>query len=103
MAGTVLTGLPIQVPVDATEVTTHGPRPFVTWVRYVRSDGRVVQWQARAHRKVQRRGPHWWTALLFAVGSVCFVVGPIPAYANAVGARADAYTFFIGSLFFTTA
>ena len=33
-------GLPIQVPADATDVTTDGPRPFVTRVRYVRSDGR---------------------------------------------------------------
>jgi hypothetical protein len=102
-AGTALTGLPIRVPADATDVTTGGPRPFVTRVRYVRSDGRVVHWQARAHRKAHGRGLTWWTALLFAVGSVCFVVGPLPAYAEAVGARADAYTFFVGSLFFTTA
>ena len=78
-AGTALSGLPIRVPGDATEVTTDGPRPFVTRVRYVRSDGRVVHWQARAHRKVHGRGLTWWTALLFAVGSACFVVGPLPA------------------------
>jgi hypothetical protein len=38
----------------------------------------------------------------FAVGSVCFLVGPFPGYAEAVGPRADAVTFFAGSLFFTT-
>jgi hypothetical protein len=29
-------------------------------------------------------------------------VGPFPGYADLVGARADAVTFFVGSLFFTT-
>jgi hypothetical protein len=42
-----------------------------------------------------------WMALAFAVGSVCFLVGPFPGYANLVGARADAATFFVGSIFFT--
>jgi hypothetical protein len=42
-----------------------------------------------------------WMALSFAVGSACFLVGPFPGYASLVGARADAATFFIGSIFFT--
>jgi hypothetical protein len=37
----------------------------------------------------------------FALGSLCFIVGPLTAYGNAVGARADALTFFIGSILFT--
>ena len=37
----------------------------------------------------------------FAVGSLCFVVGPLSAYGNAVGYHADALTFFIGSVLFT--
>ena len=40
-------------------------------------------------------------SVAFAVGSVCFLVGPFPGFAEAVGARADAVTFFAGSLFFT--
>jgi hypothetical protein len=40
-------------------------------------------------------------ALAFAVGSTCFLVGPFPGYAQLVGGRADAVTFFVGSLFFT--
>ncbi len=40
-------------------------------------------------------------ALAFAIGSMCFLVGPFPGYANLVGARADAATFFVGSIFFT--
>ena len=37
----------------------------------------------------------------FAVGSACFLVGPVPGYADLVGERADAVTFFVGSIFFT--
>ncbi|HEY1597235.1 MAG TPA: hypothetical protein VGF74_17685 [Thermoleophilaceae bacterium] len=42
-----------------------------------------------------------WMALLFAIGSTCFLVGPFPGYLNLVGARADGITFFAGSVFFT--
>jgi hypothetical protein len=37
----------------------------------------------------------------FALGSLCFVVGPLSSYADAVGASGDAWTFFIGSILFT--
>jgi hypothetical protein len=42
-----------------------------------------------------------WMALLFAAGSVCFLVGPLPGYAQLVGAGADGVTFFVGSILFT--
>lgn len=42
-------------------------------------------------------------AWLFAVGSACFVLGSVPAYANAVGGTADSVTFFVGSIWFTSA
>ncbi|MEU4426155.1 hypothetical protein AB0F81_36510 [Actinoplanes sp. NPDC024001] len=42
-----------------------------------------------------------WMAWCFALGSVCFLIGPVPAYADLVGTGADAATFFIGSLLFT--
>ena len=45
----------------------------------------------------------WWTGVLFAVGSLCFVVGPFPGFVHVVGAAADAAVFFAGSLFFTAA
>ena len=41
-------------------------------------------------------------AAAFAVGSACFLVGPFPGYADLVGPQADAITFFVGSIFFTT-
>jgi hypothetical protein len=43
-----------------------------------------------------------WMAAAFAAGSSCFLVGPFPGYAQLVGERADAVTFFIGSILFTT-
>jgi hypothetical protein len=45
----------------------------------------------------------WWIAVLFAVGSACFAVGPFPGFVQLVGAAADAAVFFAGSLFFTAA
>lgn len=40
-------------------------------------------------------------ALLFALGSTCFLVGPFPGYVQLVGDSADAITFFVGSILFT--
>ena len=42
-------------------------------------------------------------AWLFVLGATCFALGTIPAYVDAVGAAADAMTFFVGSIFFTSA
>jgi hypothetical protein len=42
-------------------------------------------------------------AILFMIGSACFALGTIPAYVSAVGETADAITYFIGSIFFTSA
>jgi hypothetical protein len=43
-----------------------------------------------------------WMALLFAIGSLCFLIAPFPGYVQLVGPEADALTFFVGSLFFTS-
>jgi hypothetical protein len=40
-------------------------------------------------------------ALCFALGSICFLVGPFPGYAQLVGDSADGVTFFAGSVLFT--
>ena len=42
-------------------------------------------------------------AWLFVLGATCFALSTIPAYVDAVGAAADAMTFFVGSIFFTSA
>ena len=84
-----------------------------TFVDRVRPDGVIVRWESRHHRKHQKpavgstwwapgaRG--WWIAILFAIGSLLFAIGSVPAYASAVGAVGDTVTYFVGSLFFTTA
>jgi hypothetical protein len=85
-----------------------------TYVDRVGPDGVIVRWESRHHRKHLKgatagsmwwaptaRG--WWIAVLFAIGSVLFAAGAVPAYARAVGSEWDNVTFFIGSLFFTSA
>jgi hypothetical protein len=42
-------------------------------------------------------------AIGFAVGSTCFLIGPVPGFVQLVGAEADAAMFFAGSVFFTLA
>lgn len=44
-----------------------------------------------------------WIAWLFIIGSSLFALGAVPSYAEAVGLRLCALTFFVGSLFFTSA
>jgi hypothetical protein len=86
----------------------------VTWVDHVRPDGVVVRWESRRHRKHLTeevtgstwwapRSRGWWIAVLFVAGSLLFALGAVPGYATAVGARWDNVTFFIGSVFFTSA
>ncbi len=84
-----------------------------TFVDRIRPDGVIVRWESRHHRKHQKstvgstwwaptaRG--WWIAILFAVGSLLFAIGSVPGYASAVGTSADTVTYFVGSLFFTSA
>jgi hypothetical protein len=42
-------------------------------------------------------------ATLFMVGSACFALGSFPPYYDRVSASADAWTYFVGSVFFTSA
>jgi hypothetical protein len=45
----------------------------------------------------------WWIGVLFAIGSTCFALGSFPPYAVAVGSTVDDWTYFVGSIFFTSA
>jgi hypothetical protein len=49
------------------------------------------------------RSPLRRESLGFAIGSFFFALGAVPGYLSLVGGIADNATFFIGSLFFTTA
>jgi hypothetical protein len=44
-----------------------------------------------------------WIAVGFAIGSVCFFIGPFPGFQQLVGPGAVGVVFFAGSIFFTLA
>jgi len=97
-------------------VHTHGPPGFVTYAMLVRPDGSEVEWSSRRHRKglglrlagVRAEGGRasamsWWIGSLFAIGSLCFALGSVPLYFDALDLAVVAWTFFVGSIFFTSA
>jgi hypothetical protein len=99
-------------------IRRSGVGPFTTHVDFRRTDGEVVTWSSRRHRKHAsllsraRRHPgtwwaprraSWWIGVLFSLGSLCFLVGPFPGFVELVGSRADGIVFFVGSIFFTSA
>lgn len=60
----------------------------------------------RPHDESLWWGPHrasWWISGLFVLGSLCFLVGPIPWFVQLVGADTDGVVFFAGSILFTAA
>jgi hypothetical protein len=92
----------------------RGLGPFVTREVFSRPDGRHLVWESRWHRKHPDGSPAtaiwwapdavaWWIGVLFAVGATCFALGSFPPFAIGVGTNADNLTYFIGSIFFTTA
>ena len=99
--------VPVPTPSGWTIESTRGFGPFVTRIRYRLADGTIRVWRSRDHRKgldrpgVPRRT--WWIAVLFCIGSTCFTVGPLPAYESWVGTRWVGLTFFVASIFFTSA
>jgi hypothetical protein len=63
----------------------------------------VVKATRHAHGHPAGHTRTWWIGVLFAIGSVCFLVGPFPGFVQLVGSHADGMVFFVGSIFFTTA
>ena len=106
----------VNVPDDWQFLRSSGPGPFVTRAIFKTPAGEIVSWTSRYHRKHHfnleiRRGSTWfapgavgwWIGVLFAIGSVFFALGSVPFYASYVGVFHDNLTYFIGSIFFTTA
>ena len=108
-----------STPPGWTAVESRSIGPFTTHVTFQQEDGTTVAWSSRSHRKhasllsrvrgrrerVHQAARHasWWIGVLFAAGSLCFLVAPMPWFFDAVGASIDAAVFFVGSLFFTSA
>jgi hypothetical protein len=96
-----------------TTVESAGLGPFTTRRLLQRADGTVAAWESRRARKHARPGDEstwwapgalgWWMAVLFAIGSACFALAAVPAFATSVGTRTDNLVYFVGSIFFTTA
>jgi hypothetical protein len=91
---------------------------FVTRERYRLPDGSLLTWSSRRHRKTglleerhaqparwwwQPTRLGWWMAVLFTVGSLLFALGAFPIYADHVDPRVVGITYFVGSIFFTSA
>ncbi len=98
------------------ELERRGAGPFVTWIAYRRPDGLLVRWDSRRQRKQHNRlggrsmstwwapgAIGWWIGVLFMIGAACFAVGALPGYVDWVGTTPDNVTFFVGSIFFTSA
>jgi hypothetical protein len=104
----------VQLPEGSSRGPTRGLGPFVSREEMVLPDGSRLVWESRWHRKHPRafgtgstwwapRAIAWWIGVLFAIGSACFALGALPSYADGVGTNVDNLTYFIGSIFFTTA
>ena len=111
----------ITVPPDWTVLDESGPGPFVTRALLERPDGTRVEWTSRRHRKrlgtrplaadgTTRSHPRrhatarsWCIGALFMIGSFCFAIGSVPWFFDRVSTATDAWTFFVGSVFFTSA
>ena len=109
-----MAGAYVDVPEGWRRLGSRGFGPFVTRQAFLLPDGTRRVWDSRWHRKHAGRAPGgstwwapfamaWWMGVLFAIGSICFALGSFPPYATAVGATPDNITYFIGSIFFTTA
>jgi hypothetical protein len=60
-------------------------------------------WRAETHVGWHPASMMWWTCCLFMIGSFCFALGSIPGYASLVDPSVVGGTYFVGSIFFTTA
>jgi hypothetical protein len=116
----------LDVPEGWERVSADGPGPFVTSEVLRRPDGTEVRWRSRSHRKGRRpespesaeaasanseseptwwrpRRRSWWMSVLFALGSLCFTVAAIAAQWASSSRPGIGVTFFVGSIFFTSA
>jgi hypothetical protein len=106
----------LDLPDDWSCLKTVGPGPFVTKAIMNHPKGSRVQWNSRDQRKHHNLlegnptstwySPNsigWWVGILFAIGASCFAFGAVPMYLKYVGIQNDGLTFFVGSIFFTTA
>ena len=103
----------LHIPADWTVLRRAGFGPFETAYEFLLPDGRIRRWTSRRWRKSDlvaaqrgfRRVPRRTLAIAgaFTIGATLFALGASGWWSTQVSARADANTYFIGSIFFTTA
>ena len=106
-------------------VRSGGPPWFLTYVVYETPSAQRFEWTSRRHRKglglrriareggavehrqarlaTDPRSANVWIGLLFIIGAGAFGLGALPWVATYADPTAVAVTFFVGSLFFTSA
>lgn len=83
------------------DVPTHLPgRPLEHLATRVAAGGGGANARPRAWWD---RTPLWWIAVLFAIGSTCFLVAALASQWSSVTRPGIGVTFFVGSIFFTSA
>lgn len=103
----------LHVPRDWKVIRSEGFGPFQTAFEFLLPDGSIRRWTSRRWRKSDlaaaaggfRRIPGRTVAIAsaFTVGSALFALGASSWWSGRVSALNDANTYFIGSIFFTTA
>jgi hypothetical protein len=106
----------VKSPKSCTCETSEGPGHFRTQATYKNLEGRTLTWNSRYYRKHKSNldinigsvwwapsAVSWWIGILFAIGATCFTLGSFPIYIKMVSTIVDYETYFIGSIFFTTA
>ena len=79
----------------------HG---YLPWRRGRRGSRTRLHWaDPIAHHPLGMKPRLWWIGVLFMVGSTAFALGSAPFYAELVEPAVVGVTFFVGSIFFTTA
>ena len=106
---------------EAELIESIGPWPFVTRRTYRRRDGSHAVWRSRIHRKGlypakpgralavdakllrsfwMPRQLNWWIAIVFAVGSLLFVLGSVFSLAPALARQWSLDVTSINAFFF---
>jgi hypothetical protein len=104
----------VELPDGWRRISAEGPGPFVTREVLQSPDGRIVHWRSRLHRKLRARSDRtgiwwrpdriaWWLGLLFGIGSACFALAALASMWSSASRPWIGVTYFVGSLFFTTA
>ena len=105
----------LDLPAGWERIETRSAGPFVTGETLRKPDGSVVTTSSRSRRKGRRgelrrgggwwdpRRLGWWIAVLFAIGSTCFLVAAVACQVASSAGEWVLPTFFVGSIFFTCA